>query len=100
MKKDLILNCSCNSIVHTIVCRIEIYEDDVDLTLNVQMQPLPWYKRIASGLKYIFGNYSSMPRWEETLLSRKESEKLVKFLNEFHVMESMVQNVRRIKSNS
>lgn len=53
LKNDEILVCACHSTEHQIV--IQKDEEENVLYCSIHLCPLPWYKRIVNGMKYIFG---------------------------------------------
>lgn len=83
INNEEILICACHSTEHQIV--IQKDEEDNVLYCSIHLSPLPWYKRIVNGIKYIFGYRCKYGDFEEFLFDKKHITKLnqmVNFLNE------------------
>ena len=60
-------------------------EEDKVLYCSIHLSPLPWYKRLINGIKYIFGYRCKYGDFDEFLFDEKHIDKLnqmVNFLNE------------------
>lgn len=82
LNNEEILMCACHSVEHQIV--IQKDEEDKVLYCSIHLLPLPWYKRIVNGIKYIFGYRSKYGDFDEFLFDKKHITKLnqmVNFLN-------------------
>lgn len=83
LNNEEILICACHSVEHQIV--IQKDEEDKVLYCSIHLLPLPWYKRIVNGIKYIFGYRCKYGDFDEFLFDKKHITKLnqmVNFLNE------------------
>ena len=74
-----ILVCACHSVEHQIV----IQKDNEDKTLycSIHLIPLPWYQRIANGIRYIFGYKCKYGDFDEFAFSKKHIDKLEQMIN-------------------
>jgi hypothetical protein len=67
------IECECTSLQH--VVRMDLYLDPYDTTetpelfLTMHLSPLPFYKRLVNGIKYIFGYRSVFGDFDETIVS-------------------------------
>ena len=83
LDNEEILICACHSTEHQIV--IQKDDDEKVLYCSIHLSPLPWYKRIVNGVKYIFGYRSCYGDFDEFLFDKKHINKLdqmVTFLKE------------------
>ena len=74
-----ILICACHSTEHQIV--IQKDKEDKVLYCSIHLSPLPWYKRIVNGVKYIFGYRCKYGDFDEFLFDKKHITKLNQMLN-------------------
>lgn len=74
-----ILICACHSTEHQIV--IQKDEEDKVLYCSIHLSPLPWYKRLINGIKYIFGYRCKYGDFDEFLFDEKHIDKLKKMIN-------------------
>lgn len=74
-----ILICACHSIEHQIV--IQKDDDEKVLYCSIHLSPLPWYKRIVNGIKYIFGYRSCYGDFDEFMFDKKHIDKLDQMVN-------------------
>jgi hypothetical protein len=55
-----------------------------DLSLHVQMNHfLPWYKRLARAVLYVFAKDAKWYHWSETMLTKEDAARLRDVLTEF-----------------
>lgn len=76
LNNEEILICACHSTEHQIV----IQKDDKDKVIycSIHLAPLPWYKRIVNGVKYIFGYRCKYGDFDEFLFDKKHVSLLKK----------------------
>jgi len=73
--------CSCLTADHDI--RFMKDTSDGEVWIEVQLNPYKTFvQRIVAGVKYIFGYNSRFGHWDCTVLTPKETDKLLKFLKE------------------
>ena len=68
--------CDCESIEHQITLRKD--DELKDIYMTIHLKPFPWYKRIANGIKYIFGYRCAYGDFDEFILSHKHADTLRK----------------------
>ena len=68
--------CDCESIEHQITLRKDNELKKIYMTIH--LKPFPWYKRIANGIKYIFGYRCAYGDFDEFILSHKHADTLRK----------------------
>lgn len=77
--------CGCYDVEHSIFFRT--IEGDDDVYMSVHLAPLPFFKRLVKGIKYIFGYRSKYGDFDEIIITRKDVgkvEKVVRWLNQNH----------------
>ena len=83
-KDELLLICSCYSKEHQII--IQRDKDDTDIVYaSIHLSPLPFFKRLKLGIKYIFGYRSMYGEFDEFMFNKTHIEKLktlVKYLED------------------
>lgn len=79
INNEEILICACHSTEHQIV----IQKDKTDNVVycSIHLAPLPWYKRIVNGIKYIFGYRCKYGDFDEFLFDKKHITKLNQIIN-------------------
>ena len=84
--KDIeLMLCDCESTEHQIILKKD--EELKYIYATIHLKPLPWYKRITNGIKYIFGYRSAYGDFDEFILSHKHVDTLSKmadFLSKRH----------------
>ena len=81
--------CDCKFAGHLMVVTLlqenntKFHWNHNDLTFHIQMNKyLPWYKRLKSGIMYIFG-YGGSNHWSETVIQKKDLPSLKAIIEEF-----------------
>lgn len=77
--------CGCYDVEHSIFFRT--IEGDDDVYMSVHLAPLPFFKRLVKGIKYIFGYRSKYGDFAEIIITKKDVgkvEKVVRWLNQNH----------------
>ena len=86
--------CDCHNWQHNIVVEVdrmdwgEKFDDDRrledSLSFHVQMNHfLPWYKRAARAVLYIFAKDAKWYHWSETLVSKSDAIRMRELLTEY-----------------
>lgn len=71
--------CSCHNIEHQLIVSIDDEWDEV--FIFVHLYPHPLHKRIINAIKYIFGYRSSFGDFDEIMLSKEDTKRLVDLLS-------------------
>ena len=82
LKNDEILVCACHSTEHQIV--IQKDEEDNVVYCSIHLSPLPWYKRLINGIKYIFGYRCCYGDFDEFIFDKSHIgtlHEIIKVLN-------------------
>ena len=79
MNDEEILICACHSTEHQIV--IQKDEEDRMLYCSIHLSPMPWYKRIVNGIKYIFGYRCKYGDFDEFIFNEKHIEGLKEMID-------------------
>jgi hypothetical protein len=74
-----IISCSCTSDEHSVVFKF----DEEDLYVVTFLQTGTFWDRIVIGIKYILGFKSRYGEFSETILNKKEAEKLKKLIDQY-----------------
>ena len=80
MRENEILVCACHSCEHQIV--IQKDEEDNIVYCSMHLIPLPWYKRIINGIKYIFGYKSCYGDFDEFIFDKSHVEILQEIIKQ------------------
>lgn len=98
IERRLALECKCYHPSHFVVMGLDTYEFDQDpeLTIHVQMNPLPFFKRLKLAFKYVFGKYGKEAHWDSFLLKESQSKELTYMLEEFRILTKMAKNDRSL----
>lgn len=76
------IECECQDLQHLV--RLSYFKDEPYLLyVEFHLQSKPWYKRIVSGLRYIFGYKSKYGEFGEVLWSVPTVKEAVQFGNQF-----------------
>ena len=72
--------CQCSSPEH--LWRVWFDDDPSDpcIFMSVFLSNAPWYSRIVSGLKYIFGHKSRYGHFDEFILKAEDCDRLIEVL--------------------
>ena len=82
IEKECII-CRCGSYNHMVMLiRDQFFDEYVDLSLNIHLSPLPFFKRLKNAFFYIFGRRSRYGDFDEVLLNRESVLKIQSFLEE------------------
>ena len=71
--------CACHSIDHQIILRKD--NEFKYIYATIHLKPLPWYKRIKKGIKYIFGYRSVYGDFDEFIFSKEHISSLNKMVD-------------------
>ena len=74
-----ILICDCSSAEHQIIIRYE--EEDNLFYAHIHLSKLSFFKRLISGIKYIFGYSCRYGNFEEFIFKHEHAEDLRKMSN-------------------
>lgn len=75
---DLIL-CKCGSDQHQMIIHHDVEENEV--YIHVHLSKRPFFKRLISGIRYIFGYYCKYGHWEEMILDKTHAEEFQNITN-------------------
>lgn len=74
--------CSCNHLDHMIVLNAGIDDKRMDVSIDIHLSPLPWWKRIIHAFGYVLGKRSRYGDFEEIILNREQMYIMSKFCDE------------------
>ncbi|MDR1973972.1 MAG: hypothetical protein LBQ31_04775 [Bacteroidales bacterium] len=74
LKETELLICRCHSHEHQIFVYYD--EDHKELYLCIHLTEHGFWRRLKSGLKYIFGYHCRYGHWDEFLFDKKDADKL------------------------
>ena len=77
--------CGCYNVEHSIFFRT--IDGDDDVYMSIHLVPLPFFKRLINGIKYIFGYRSKYGDFDEIIITKKDAgkvEKVVRWLKQDH----------------
>ena len=81
MEETEIFVCDCHSFEHQVKFMYD--EEDRELYLYVHLNNHDgFWKRLVTGIKYIFGYSSRFGEWDQFIFQEKDEVKLREFLNE------------------
>lgn len=82
-REQMLLVCDCGDVSHQLVFTVDSYDgEETEVFAEVHLAPLPFWKRLAHGIMYIFGRRSRFGEFDEICLNRKEHlEKLRKVVD-------------------
>ena len=87
---DEILVCKCGDVSHQlVVSRDNPYNEDGEAFVYVKLNPLPFWKRVVHGVKYIFGYKCRFGDFDEVILGREHVPRL----------KALVESLEGTKSN-
>jgi len=69
--------CSCNHSDHLIILNY----DGNYCSIEVHLSPLPFFKRLINGIKYIFGFRSRYGDFDEIMIDREKATKIKEFFD-------------------
>ncbi len=75
-QKPEILICFCNSSEHQIIIQYE--EDENVAYCHIHLQKRSFWKRVISGIRYIFGYHCKFGHWDEFILTDTHAPALKK----------------------
>jgi len=75
---DNLFVCCCASVEHQFIVRI--YDEWDEVYVSVHLNPHPLHKRIMNAIKYIFGHRSKYGDFDEIILNREDTKRLVDIL--------------------
>jgi len=78
LKKE-ILRCSCHSKEH----EIEFAYDDEFFYAMIHLTPLPFWKRLINGIKYVFGHRCIYGDFDEMIFTDIEVKKLLDLIHNY-----------------
>ena len=81
--EDLYFACDCKHPDHILHVSYISDEDYAFLSLEILLNPMPWYKRIPVAIRYLLGKRASYSTWDETLLAPDDSRKLTAVIYRF-----------------
>ena len=79
--KIVYLECQCHSPEHSV--KFILDNEEGEIYVYTQLTPLPWYKRIWHGIRYMFNKSSTWGHWEETILKEEEISQLLNIFTEY-----------------
>lgn len=72
--------CTCDSVEHQLV--ITYFEDDnFEVYCSFHLAPLPFWRRLWHGIKYIFGYRCRYGDFEEFIFHKSDADKLQKIID-------------------
>jgi hypothetical protein len=74
-----ILICDCSSCEHQIIIRYD--EEDNFVYGEIHLATFSFWKRLVSGVKYIFGYHCKFGHWEEFIWKPEHADKLQELVN-------------------
>jgi hypothetical protein len=80
MEDKTYLECECSSIEHVI--RVDLFQDPFDKSatpeffITMHLSPLPLFKRLIGGIKYIFGYRCRYGDFDETIVTYESVKEL------------------------
>lgn len=83
LNRELILFvCDCGDVNHQFVVTLDHYDNaDPEVFVEVKLNPLPFWKRLVHGIKYIFGYKSRFGDFGEITLNKTHVDGLEKVVN-------------------
>lgn len=92
-KKDLeeLIICQCANVEHQMIFSAEAEDESDWVFVSIHLAPLPFWKRLWHGIKYIFGYRSRYGDFDEIILDSRHIEKLenvVKFMKENTILKN------------
>ena len=72
--------CACGDIQHQFV--ISYFDDEKNLYLSVCLYRQSFFRRLWTGIQYIFGKQSKYGAFDEIILNEEDSERLRNLLSE------------------
>jgi hypothetical protein len=79
------IDCACSSEEHVIRFAFDIDKDPrfSSIYLGTQLAPLPFFARVKTAIKYIFGYECKYGHWEETIIDLDTAKELKSALEDF-----------------
>ena len=66
--------CGCYNVEHSIFFRT--IDGDADVYMSIHLVPLPFFKRLINGIKYIFGYRSKYGDFDEIIITKSAKSDL------------------------
>lgn len=74
--------CACNHLDHLVVLNAGMDEKRLDVSMDIHLSPLPWWKRISHAFWYVLGRRSRYGDFEEIMLGREQLYSISKFCDD------------------
>lgn len=71
--------CSCSHSDHLIILNLD--DNKEYCSMEVHLSPLPFFKRLINGIKYIFGFRSRYGDFDEIMINREKAEGIKQFMD-------------------
>lgn len=72
------IECACHSIEHTIHL---IAIGDNEVSMNLFLSDVPWYKRVWKAIKYVFGYKCIYGQFDEFIIDKEGANEFISFLS-------------------
>lgn len=95
MKSDLVI-CSCGSVEHQLVFMHD--QEDRQVYCYVHLASLPFWERVAYGIKYIFGYQSRFGAFDEVIINGDSTEAFQKIVGTLSAEKEFYQT--NLKNNN
>lgn len=79
-RQEILFTCDCGDINHQFVMVYDKHEgeEEREVFVEIKLNPLPFWKRLVHGIKYIFGYKSRFGDFGEVILNGEHAEKLMR----------------------
>lgn len=82
MKHEILIVCNCSSAEHQMLIRK--FSDEDEAYIHIHLKRKSFFKRLISGIKYIFGYKCKYGDFEEIIVDKDNTEQLYEMLKEWH----------------
>lgn len=80
-RENILFVCDCGDVTHQFVVIIDNYKNsDPEVFVEVKLNPLPFWKRLIHGIKYIFGYKCRFGDFNEICLNKSHISNLEKIV--------------------
>ncbi len=79
--QKLSVQCSCDSPEHTFMFIMDDDPEWNDTYLFVHLKPLPFWRRVAAAIRYVFGYTSKYGCFDESVLNDEQLDSILNFVN-------------------
>ena len=90
MRKELFLTCSCHWIEHQLVLGFETDDGwNDECFIQYHLRPFEsFWRRLFRAVKYAFNPKCPYGSWDEFILKKEDTKRLIDYLTEVHAIQS------------